>query len=546
MRRSLCILVLAACSATPALPVARFANAPAVNAVDDRHDVPAKPGTRDFLQYVYHYDGIWQRRVSRALELPADRRARGVNALDEVPDSTWFTNRIGTRELTLEELARGPNRIDNPDLHFPWTVRSTKPGGTEIGFVITDARGVKFLLKFDPLGMPEQETATHVIVGKLLWACGYNVTEDYVVYFRPGDLVLAPDAVIKDADGGKRKLDAATLARRLAEVEHDPDGRIRGMASRWLDGKPLGGHPAEGVRDDDPNDRIPHEQRRDLRGAYAIFEWLDHVDVQEGNFIDAWVADHGRHYVLHYLIDFGKSLGVMATTGHDPRHGHTYVVDLAEMTGSLLSAGIVVRPWEYRTAPQIRGVGLFDVDTFDPGAWKPDSPAYVPFLTADRVDKLWGARILMRFTPAQLRAIVETGRFSDPRATDYVTATLIARQRAVARYWFAQTNPLDHFTVDDHGACFDDLARVYALDGSPTHYAITTYDREEHVLGRSAVAADLHGHTCTGPLALAPGGDGYTIVEIETRRPAFTGRTFVHVARDPATHVARVIGVWRP
>ena len=37
-------------------------------------------------------------------------RAMNVNTLDEVPDSSWFTNRIGRREIPLDELVRGPDR----------------------------------------------------------------------------------------------------------------------------------------------------------------------------------------------------------------------------------------------------------------------------------------------------------------------------------------------------------------------------------------------------------------------------------------------------
>ena len=50
---------------------------------------------------------------------PGDRvenvRAQNLNTIDEVPDSSWFTNRIGTRQLSIEELVRGPNRRDGPD-----------------------------------------------------------------------------------------------------------------------------------------------------------------------------------------------------------------------------------------------------------------------------------------------------------------------------------------------------------------------------------------------------------------------------------------------
>ena len=31
-----------------------------------------------------------------------------VNTLDEVPDSSWFTNRLGTRVMTADEVETGP------------------------------------------------------------------------------------------------------------------------------------------------------------------------------------------------------------------------------------------------------------------------------------------------------------------------------------------------------------------------------------------------------------------------------------------------------
>jgi hypothetical protein len=547
------LALIAGCATAADVPRVRFANAPAVTVVNDRRDVAAKPSEREFVHALYHYDGVLQRRVTRALELPRTQRALGVNALDEVPDSTWFTNRIGVRALTLDELRTGPVKVGSPEPNKPWTVRSTKTGGTERGLIITDARGKKFMLKFDRPEFPEQETATHVIVGKLLWACGFQVTEDHVVYFRPADLVLTPDSVGVDLFGDKHPLGRAELDQVLGMVSTEADGRIRAMASLWLDGKPLGGPPAEGVRDDDPNDRIPHQLRRDLRGAYAMFAWLDHVDAQESNFLDMWVKDGERHYIKHYLLDFGKGLGVMETTGENPRHGHEYVVDLAEMTRSLVTGGLVPRSWEDRAAPALRGVGMFGSADFDPGAWKPDSPAYVPFLTADRIDKFWGAKILIRFTREQIRAVVESVRLTDPRAVDYLTDTLVARQRATARYWFARVNPLDRFELvtgpAGNALCFDDLTLVYGLEpgAEATTYHITAYDVDAHMLGATAaVHAGVRGRSCTGALPAGAGRGGYTILRIETARAGFDAETFVHVARDPASHTLRVIGIWRP
>jgi hypothetical protein len=544
-----CALAASACAATsPPVPAVRFVNTPPVAVVNDRLDVPKQPASRAFYENLYHYDAVLQRRIVRALELAPPRRALGVNAYDEVPDSTWFTNRIGTHELSTEQLVVGPLTLDSPELHKPWTIKSTKSGTSDFGFLVTDARGEKFMIKFDAPGFAEQETATHVIVGRLLWACGFNVTEDFIVHLTGDDLVVAPDATISDELGDKHPLTRAEIDRRLATLDRDADGRLRAMASRWLDGKTLGGHPSEGVRRDDPNDRIPHELRRDLRGAYSIFEWVDHVDVQESNFVDAWVKDRANpklHYVRHYLIDFGKSLGVMATTGLDPRRGHAYVIDFADMARSLAEVGLVERSWEPRRTPRLRGVGLFDAATYDPGAWKNDYPVYAPFLRADRLDKFWGAKILIRFTRDQLHAVVETGQLSDPRAVEYVTDTLVARQRATAAYWFARVNPLDHFALTAGQLCFDDLALVYGFSpATTTSYRATGYTRDAQAFGGAALRPDAAGHACV-PVALAAQADGYTMIRIETFRPDFHRATIVHLARAPISNEPRVIGIWR-
>ena len=55
---------------------------------------------------------------------PGDRepiRAVNVNTLDEVPDSSWFTNRIGVRDLPIAEIARGPNKFERLDA-IDWVV----------------------------------------------------------------------------------------------------------------------------------------------------------------------------------------------------------------------------------------------------------------------------------------------------------------------------------------------------------------------------------------------------------------------------------------
>ncbi|HEY5924176.1 MAG TPA: hypothetical protein VIV11_21005 [Kofleriaceae bacterium] len=549
MRAFITILVLASCATKPALPPVRFTNAPPALAVNDRRDVPRQPHEPEFVRWLYNFDGQFHRRITRALELRRPQRALGVNALDEVPNSTWFTNRIGARFVSPEEIFAAPGGVGSPEAHKPWTIVSTKAGGATVGFIIKDARGEKFLLKFDPLGHPETETATHVIMGKLLWAFGLNVTEDYVAYIAKHDLVLATDAVVKDEFGHKRPLDQRELDTRLATIEASTDGTMRVLVSHWLSGKPLGGHAFEGVREDDPNDRIPHELRRDLRGAYALFSWLDHNDIHGANVLDMWVADPGdpqRHYVKHYWIDFGTALGFAAHKNREPRFGFEFYLDFAAVASSLVTFGALDRTWEHRRDPPVRGVGMLETELYDPGTWVSSTPAYVPIYIADRIDKFWGAKIIMRFTREQIAAAVDSARLSDPRAATWLVDRLIARQRATGRYWFERVNPLDDFAIGDGTLCFKDLSIAAAFVAArTTSYDLRFYDRNGNTVGSTQARAGDIGVTCANAI-LAGDEDGYTIVRIDTTRARFSGTTYVHLARTPGTNAPRVIGIWRP
>ncbi len=541
-------VLLAGC-ASASIPDVRFANAPVATVVNDRRDVAQPPASRAFFPDLYFYAGTFERPVTRGLELHRSRRALAVNALDEAPDSTWFTNRITRRALTPAEITRGPLTHD-PELHKPWAIQSNKIGGTTVGFIIKDATGVKYLLKFDGVGDPlELETGTHVIVNRILWACGYNVAEDQIVDIAPADLVIDKGAKVKDELGRPlRPLVRKDVDALLAKVQKRKDGNIRTLASRWIDGTTLGGHPAEGVREDDPNDRIRHEHRRDLRGLLAIDAWLDAVDVTEGQFVDAWITDPGdpqHHYVKHYAIDFGKSLGAMGQIDHDWWRGYAYRVDLAAMLRSFASVGVTPRPWQTRDTPEIAGVSrLYDVASFDPANWHPDLPGYIPFHTVDRFDMFWGAKLAASFTREQLLGAVAAGRLSDPRAADYLVDTLLGRQRKLAAYAFARVNPLDHFAMSGDVLCFDDLAIGigFALTGD---YAVTSYDWRAHPLGGRWFTNDATGRTCSPSLPLGAEHDGYTILRVDTARSAYGGTTYVHIARDPQTGAPRVIGLWR-
>ncbi len=61
-----------------------------------------------------------------------DVRAQNVNTVDEVPDSSWFVNRIGRRPMTTAEIVRGPDRFESISLDG-WMVSGGKSSGLQAG-----------------------------------------------------------------------------------------------------------------------------------------------------------------------------------------------------------------------------------------------------------------------------------------------------------------------------------------------------------------------------------------------------------------------------
>jgi hypothetical protein len=235
-----------------------------------------------------------------------DVRAGNVNTIDEVPDSSWFTNRAGkgSGPLDLEALVKGPDTSNGP-APGPWTVIARKSEGVTPGFTIRDTAGELYWIKFDPKGFAEMASGAELISTKFFHAFGYHVAENYLATFRMEDLRVAPDATMKDEDGRARQLTFGDLIEIVAGVARQPDGSYRVLASRNIAGRPLGPFRYYGTRPDDPNDIVPHEHRRELRGLSVFAAWLNHDEVRSSNSHDSVVAAGNRQIVRHHLLDFG-------------------------------------------------------------------------------------------------------------------------------------------------------------------------------------------------------------------------------------------------
>src|SRR5262245_3539034 len=237
------------------------------------------------------------------------RPARDVNTLGEVPDSGWYTNRHAFRRMSIAELRRGPGNTTPSVQSEAWSIIGAKSDGVTPGFVIEDANKNRYLLKFDPSDAPEVSSAADVIGSKFFYALGYFTPENYIVHFRREDLTIPDGTTWRDASGRRRPLTSQAIDEMLKLQQKDAGGRYRALASLWLPGKVVGPFSYRGTRSDDPNDTIPHEDRRVLRGLGVFSAWLNHHDMRSINSLDTLTIEDGRQFIKHHLIDFGSTLG---------------------------------------------------------------------------------------------------------------------------------------------------------------------------------------------------------------------------------------------
>ncbi|HYM82092.1 MAG TPA: hypothetical protein VEY91_11875 [Candidatus Limnocylindria bacterium] len=396
----------------------------------------------------YYYDLLEHtvfRPVARALDpsllvrkvTGRRREAFNVDEQDQVRlPSTWWQPRLGFQPLTVADMIAGLGPTTGP-ARGKWHVTRAKTQGVTPGFFIKDATGARFILKFDPPNQPEMATGAGVVAAYLYWAAGFNVPNDVIVSFRSEDLAIVEGALYTDPHGHKKPISREFLEQILARVARSSDGTYRALASRLLAGKPLGPFEYRGRRRDDPEDLIPHQLRRELRGLWSIVAWTNHADSRGPNSLDVWVTDGDRSFVRHHLIDFNGCLGSGSIAARSPQTGNEYFVDYGVMARSLLTLGLRRARWETTVDPQLPSIGFIEASAFDPEGWRPDYPNPAFDERTER-DVRWGVRIVAGFTDEHIRAAVEQAQFSDPRATEYLTQVLIQRRDILVRRWLIE------------------------------------------------------------------------------------------------------------
>ena len=551
MNRFAVVLLLAAGCARPA---PRFADRAVLWRDPDARPIPMPPvrpdpgtgrlwpGTRD---------GVFLP-AQHAFTVDYGVEAVNVNALDEVPDSSWYEDPKRDPAdpagpplaLPAARMERGAVTDPEPP-RPPFYIIQQKEGGSAAGFVVDDALGRRYVLKLDPAGHTGLVTGSDVVASRLAWAAGWRVPADQIVDLSPRDLTLSPTASQIDRWGRAHRLDPGDVDTVLRDAGRAPDGRIRAVASRYLPGTILGSFRWFGKEPHDANDRYPHEDRRDLRGFGVWAAWVDDVDTMENNTLDSYLGAPGHGHVVHYQQDVGGSFGNFASKPAKYWMGYETYFLPGGILASLLTIGVIPHGWESARWQRRRQelltrypeLGGYSGENFDPRAWKPilDNPAFV---RQTRRDRYWGAKRVVSFSRDELRGAVAAGHYR-PAAADYLLSALWQRRERIARDAFLETAALDYFAVDGARLCFSDLWVTSGLGGG----AATTYRARED----GAVIAERHGDAGGRLCVTLPRRAGYRVIELAALRPGerkFGPRVDVHLAaRAVGPNAARVIGV---
>jgi hypothetical protein len=503
-------------------------------------------------------DNLLFRPLSESLGVVVGGESVNVNALDEVPDSAWFTNRLGSHPMSTEELRLGgcdPSLLLDASTFVDgtWVIDKGKGTGSAPGFRVNIPGKGKYLFKGEESGdIHEHPSAAGVIGLAVYHAAGYNTSCEQIVYFRRSLLKLTPGLRSRANFADEKPFDETALEHILGNCAKR-DGLVRMIASAWVPGYGLGAFRYEGTRADDPNDVIPHDDRRELRAARLLAAWLDRFDAREGNTLDSWFADDKRvpdsspGHTVHYQLDTSECLGSeWAWDAVSRRLGHSYIVDWSDMAADFVTLGIPTRPWDraHRT-PGREMFAYFNVEDFVPDQWKMEYPNPAFSRMTER-DGAWMARILARFTPEMVSALAEMGMFSDPENTRYLSRVLEGRLERILNRYLTRVSPLSDVRMDGPDRlCAVDLARLRGVRAVKTFRYVAQWPKETplsaqvgeegticvtlpHFAGDGGPPADsaeryarvtIANAVASGPLVvhlydLGPGG-GYRVVGLE-------------------------------
>lgn len=494
-RRALFLLAVVLLASCGGYRPAKLADRAPVTIVHDDEPIE-RPAESVFIEELYQADAYVRREVVKALDPRRTPRALDVNSFDEIPRSSWYHGVPDSSRPLLGYRRDGP-----PQPPFSLLDEAaTQPDARRI----RDARGLTYELLADYDERHGMRTSAAAIASRLVHALGYRTPEVYV---------------IRDHEG-----------RRVA-------------ATRWPIGVDLGPTPINRRRPDDPNDHLPHVDRRSLRALELVGAWLSLSHLGPTVLRDVYVGEPGEGHVEHYITGLEGALGVQewedaVAFAADPDR------EKGDFAFRLFSMGLSPIPPAIVPETHWPSVGLF-YEHLQPERHR-ISP---PFEPSDRLRPEDGYWIAKRIAGIPLEAIataLHAGQL-EPAPTNWLFQVLHLRRAAVVAWGYDQTTPLELVTLRDDGTTADlimaDLA-VAAGFVSPERrsYEVTFHDEEGEPIAPSR-RLDAPGSLVALRLPRALSDHAYAVVRIGARRDdkPLPRRFEVHLRPDAEGH--RIAGL---
>jgi hypothetical protein len=493
------------------------------------------------------------RPVSKFLAVRPGGEATNVNAFDEVPSSSWFERRAGTMPLSRDDFRDGACKGRPPlSTNEKWIVTSAKPNGANPGFMIKAADGRKYLMKFE-VDQVERASSADAIGSRIYYAAGFYTPCNSVVFMKPEILEIDPNATAEE-DNEKVKLTRAHLDSIFKVAAKTPEGTYRASASLLLEGKPLGPWKYDGIRDDDPNDVVAHEDRRELRASHLLAAWTHHFDAREQNTLAMWMTngDKDQGYVRHAFLDWGDCFGSIWDWDRlNRRFGHSYYLYVGQVLGDFVTLGLYPRPWDrVKEGPAGRVLSYYDVDTFDPENWLPGYPNPAFGRMTER-DAAWMARIIAKIDEDAIDAMVDAAQIKNAVVDKELRRVLKGRRDKLLRRWLKKLSPLTSPEIVGDKVCLEDVVVTAKLAPMASRkYLIRGYAGEKlEQVEMPTATSPSDGRVCValpGAAGASTTSPRYTIVDVHSWSPGFEaiGPARVHLYDLGGSY--KVVGLERP
>ncbi len=445
-----------------------------------------EPATQNVTSAVRYEPDLAYQTLENLFWRPGDKvlgqRAKNINTVDEVPDGPYFVNRAGRMPLTPAIVARAANTSDGP-APGKWTIVSAKSDGITPGFTIRDSADQIWFIKFDPPGWRGMATGSEIVAAKLFWAVGYHTAEYHIGQLDPDNLVIGKDTRITPPGEMPRPMNLGDIVWLLSRADRDPDGTYRVILSKATPGRPVGRIKFHGTRADDPNDIVPHEHRRELRGYFVFAAWLNHVDAKGINSLASLVTENGRSFIRNYLLDFGSALGSAAVGPREGWEGYEALVEEpGEISKRALSFGFRIPVWRTQDFFESPSIGRLprDHSKWYPEEWWPHiTNAAFRHMRPD--DTFWAAGKLAAITDEMIRAAVAEGKFGDQESETFLATAIADRRVRILQTFLPKVNPIVDPALDRDGRLsFRNLAVDMAVaDRAPAYRALWyTFDNQ--------------------------------------------------------------------